>query len=92
MSLWPLKTQHRGTQEQRPGSRADLHGIEAETMPGRVIDQGQDLAGVPAGVCLVLTRDASARFIIPSRYSAGQQSATSPRGDRVLQRVIRADN
>jgi hypothetical protein len=50
VSLWPLKTQHRGAQKQRPGLRADLHGIEAETMPGRVIDQGQDLAGVPAGV------------------------------------------
>lgn len=62
-------------------------------MPGRMIDQGQDLAGVPAGVWyMVLNRAASARFIIPSRYSAGQQSATTPRGDRVLQRVIRADN
>ena len=61
-------------------------------MLGRVIDQGRDMAGVPAGVCMVLNRDASARYIIPSRYSAGQQSATTPRGDRVLQRVVGADN
>ena len=61
-------------------------------MPGCVIDQGRDLAGFLPVFDMVLNRAASARFIIPSRYSAGQQSATAPRGDRVLQRVIRADN
>ena len=61
-------------------------------MPGCVIDQDRDLAGLLLVFDMVLNWAASARLIIPSRYSAGQQSATTPRGDRVLQRVIRADN